>query len=189
MRRLLLIAVGLVALAGCSIPITGAASPAPDVPITLQAGPVAVASISKPVKVDIPALNISDDIVPVGLAADRTMEVPPVEHVGFYELGVHPGAQGPAVLAGHVNYKGVPGSFAHLGDLKPADRITVTGDDGAALTFEVYEVRDFSKTKFDYPFVFGNRNSADLLLVTCSGTVEDHNYSDNTAAAARLVQP
>jgi LPXTG-site transpeptidase (sortase) family protein len=188
-KRLLLIAVGLVALAGCSVPITGAANPAPDVSVMRQAGPIAPAAISKPVKVDIPALNISDDIVPVGLAPDRTMEIPPVEHVGFYELGVHPGAQGPAVLAGHVNYKGVAGSFARLGELKAGDRVTVTGDDGNALTFEVYEVRQFPKASFDYQFVFGNRNSADIVLVTCSGTVEDHNYSDNTAVAARLVQP
>lgn len=189
MKRLLLLAVGLVALAGCSVPITGAAQPALDLPVARQAGPIATAAITRPVKVDIPALKIADDIVPVGLAPDRTMEIPPVDQIGWYELGIHPGAQGPAVLAGHVNYKGVPGAFEHIGQLKVGDEVTVTGDDGAALTFEVYEVRDFPKSRFDYPFVFGNRNSADIVLVTCSGTVEDHNYSDNTAVAARLVQP
>jgi sortase (surface protein transpeptidase) len=183
--RLLLLA-GLLVLAGCGAPVPGEASPQPVIVSEVPAAAV-VEPILEPVRVDIPALGVTDELVPVGLAPDRSMEIPPVDRVGFYKLGPVPGEVGPAVLAGHVNYQGVAGSFQRIGDLKPGDRITVTGRDGAALTFEVYDVTQFPKAAFRYDFVFGNRAAPELVLVTCSGTVVDHSYLDNTAVAARLV--
>lgn len=186
--RLLVLLVGLLVLAGCGAPVPGEASPgqAQAAPTIEVAAPT---PILEPVRVDIPAIGVTDELVPVGLAPDRSMEIPPVDVVGFYKLGVAPGDLGPAVLAGHRNYDGVPGSFQRLPDLKPGDRVTVTGRDGATATFEIYEIRSFPKATFDYQFVFGDRNTADLLLVTCSGDVVGHSYLDNTAVAARLVVP
>jgi sortase (surface protein transpeptidase) len=166
--------------------VPGEASPASG-PVSEPAPLAQLAPIRDPARIDIPALGVTDELVPVGLAADRSMEIPPVDRVGWYELGVAPGEIGPAVLAGHRNYDGVPGSFQHIVDLRPGDHIAITGVDGASLIFEVYEVRSFPKSTFDYPFVFGDRDTADLVLVTCSGSVVGRSYLDNTAVAARVL--
>jgi hypothetical protein len=44
-----------------------------------------------PVFIAIPAVGIDARVVPVGLRADRTMEVPEVDLAGWYEPGPRPG--------------------------------------------------------------------------------------------------
>lgn len=177
----------LVVLVGCGAPVPGEAAPA-SAPAFGPAPLAQLAPIYDPARIDIPALRVVDELVPVGLVLpSREMEIPPVDVVGWYTEAVAPGEIGPAVLAGHRNYDGVPGSFQHIVDLRPGDHVTITGADGAQLIFEVYEVRDFPKAEFDYDFVFGDRDTADLVLVTCSGSVVDRSYLNNTAVAARLL--
>ena len=191
MKKFLPLIVGVLLVGGCS-------APAPDVPAmstgtTASSAPAPAAPVTEPLdqpdRVEIPALGVVDEVVPVGLNPDQTMEVPPVTEVGWYELSVPVGAVGPAVLAGHVNWHGTPGSFGRIGELKNGDRVIVVDKDGDQLTFEVYDERQFPKAQFDYQFVYGDRDTADVVLVTCSGDVIDHNYTHNTAVAARLVTP
>lgn len=184
--RLLFLLAGLLVLAGCGAPVPGEAAPASE-PVVVPAPLAQLDPIHDPARIDIPALRVTDELVPVGLAPDGSMAIPPVDVVGWYTEAVAPGEIGPAVLAGHRNYDGVPGSFQHIVDLRPGDHITITGAAGPQLIFEVYEVRSFPKAAFDYDFVFGDRDTADLLLVTCSGSVVDRSYLDNTAVAARLL--
>ena len=188
--RLLALIVGVLLVGGCS-------APAPDVPAstgtTTSSAPAPAAPVTEPLdepaRVEIPALGVVDEVVPVGLNPDQTMEVPPVTEVGWYELSVPVGALGAAVLAGHVNYEGVAGSFGRIGELKNGDRVIVVDKDGDRAEFEVYAVKEFPKAEFDYQFVYGDRDTAEVVLVTCSGDVIDHNYTHNTAVAARLVTP
>lgn len=184
MRRFLLALVAGLLLVGCgAFPVaTG-----PDALSVPAAAAPAAQPLDSPARVEIPVLGVVDELVPVGLAPDRSMEVPAVDEVGWYEPGVRIGDIGPAVLAGHVNWDGTPGSFERLGELTPGDEIIVSDADGRQLTFEVYEKREFPKTEFDTAFVFGNRTSPELIAVTCSGPVRDHSYLHNTAVAARLV--
>lgn len=145
--------------------------------------------MDRPSRVDIPAIGVTDELVPVGLAADGKMVVPAVDETGWYEPGVPVGAVGPAVLTSHVDYKGVPGAFQRLGDVQVGDDIVVTDADGRRLTFDVYDKREFPKAEFDAAFVFGDRDAPELVAITCSGGVVNHHYTHNTAVAARLVQP
>jgi DNA-binding transcriptional MerR regulator len=57
----------------------------------------------RPVSIEIPAVGVDATVVPVGLLADRTMEVPAVDQAGWYEPGSRPGEAGPAVIVGHVD--------------------------------------------------------------------------------------
>lgn len=173
--------------AGCGQQVAPAPSPAPSAPSTMAVA--AVAPLADPDRIEIPALGVTDELVPVGLAPNRQMEIPDVDEVGWYEPGVPLGAPGPAVVAGHVDYEGVPGAFKQLSKLKPGDDIVVVGKDGRTLIYDVYEVREFPKAAFDFEFVFGDRPAAELVAVTCSGPVENRSYLNNTAVAARLVTP
>ena len=87
--------------------------------------------------IEIPAVGVDALLVPVGLRADRTMEVPPVDQAGWYEPGPRPGEAGPAVIVGHVDSRRGPAVFFRLRDLRPGDRIVVGLDGGAARSFLV----------------------------------------------------
>jgi hypothetical protein len=45
----------------------------------------------RPVSIEIPAVGVDAAVVPVGLLADRTMEVPAVDQAGWSEPGPRPG--------------------------------------------------------------------------------------------------
>lgn len=182
-RLLLLLVAGLALVAGCGDPVYPAAQVQP-----VLAPPVV--TVAAPVQVEIPALHVSDNLVPVGLA-DGELELPDVHDTGWYDLAPRPGQLGRAVLAGHVNYDGVPGALGTIGKLHVGDLITTTAADGVASTFAVYAV--YPKIlKADYttktvPLVFGRSTGAELALVTCSGKVINHSYDSNAVVLARAI--
>lgn len=192
MRRAGLALAGLVLVAGC-----GATTPAePTPPLAPPAAPV----ITAPVSVTIPALDVTDDVVPVGLCKTRNppgcptgtgeMELPDVHETGFYELGPKPGEQGRAVLASHVDWEGVPGAFKHLPRVKVGDTVTTKAADGRETTFVVYASREIKKADYanvTVPLVFGPTTDRELAVVTCAGTVSNGSYDSNWVLLARLV--
>jgi sortase (surface protein transpeptidase) len=137
--------------------------------------------------VSIPALGVVDEVVPVGLNPDLTMQIPPVTAVGWYDLGPIPGQRGPSVLAGHVNYNGAQGAFARIGELKPGDAVLVTATNGAQVKFVIYDVIRYPKAAPNLQAAFGDTTVPELHLITCSGAVREHEYADNTVARARLA--
>lgn len=198
--RLLGLAVAALALvAGCGYGGVPAAEAPPVNGDTVQVVQPA-AAVAAPVSLTIPALKVSDDIVPVGLCAKKApprcdevnaLELPDISQVGYYKLAPKPGEVGRAVIAGHVDWLGTPGAFKHLGDLKPGDTFTVKGEDGTELTFAVYKVQaKLKKTEYakvTVPLLFSPTTDREVGLITCSGSVSGGQYSDNTIALARLV--
>ena len=62
--------------------------------------------------------------------------------VAWYRYGPTPGAPGSAVLAGHVDWHGVPGIFFHLSELCRVDPCPggfVASQDGRSLTIKLPE--------------------------------------------------
>ncbi|WP_324609793.1 sortase domain-bontaining protein, partial [Streptomyces sp. MBT28] len=60
---------------------------------------------SVPVGLRIPAIGVDTPVMRLGLAADGTVEVPPVTEddvAGWYRHSPTPGRTGPSVLLGHV---------------------------------------------------------------------------------------
>lgn len=184
--RLSLVALAVLSLAACASP-SPAPQPEPAPPSVVMTTPIA-----EPASVSIPALAITDEIVPVGIEPSGGMEVPPVDRVGWYNQSPYPGSPpaeiGPAILAGHVNWRGVAGTFAHIGRLKVDDTVEVTDTAGNAYIFVVYAVAQFKKVEFEanVPLIFNPTPGPELRLVTCSGDVIDHEYTDNTVVSARL---
>lgn len=194
MRLALVVAAAALLLAGCA---TGAG----DYPVTpveqVTAAPITAAPVvpavpvpGVPVLVTIPKLGASDDIVPVGIAADGSMEVPDVLMSGWYRLGVKPGEKGAAVVIGHVDFKGVPGQLGRIGELKPGDLVVVKDSAGVERTFVTDKVTQIPKSQYmarTVPLVFGDVPGAELRIVTCSGVVINHEYQSNTILSAHLL--
>lgn len=181
-RFLTVLAAGVLLLAGCGSTVDAISAVAPTLPPDTLSAPVAA-----PAKVAIPALNVEDNIVPVGLDADGGLAVPDVHETGWLNASPAPGMVGPALLAGHVNYQGSAGALAHIGDLKAGDRVDVTDMAGATTSFAVYQVDELGKAFIDWAQVLADRPGPELVLVTCSGQIVDHQYTDNTIVRARLV--
>lgn len=202
MTRVWWLLAGLLLVASCGY---GGVPAAEAPPVNGDQLPAVVAPVSsevaEPVSMTIPALKVTDDIVPVGLCATKDpprcetgtgeMELPNVSELGYYKLAPKPGEAGRAVILGHVDYEKKPGAFKHLGSLKPGDRFTVTDADGNDLIFEVYKVATgLKKSRYatdTVPLLFSPTDNHEVGLITCSGAVSDGEYSDNTVVLARLV--
>ncbi|MGY1601685.1 class F sortase [Geodermatophilus sp. SYSU D00815] len=153
----------------------------PDVP------PLAA---SPPVRVRIPGLGVSSAVVPLGLEADGSMELPPGAYpVGWYDRSPTPGQLGPAVLVGHVDWNGARGAFHGLRTLRPGDRIAVEREDGSTATFRVGRVERHPKDEFPTGEVYGDVGWSALRLITCGGSFDERtgDYSHNVVVFARLV--
>lgn len=165
------------------------ASAQPTKPVTT--GPVLPRSV--PVRLEIPQLQVSSDLLQLGLNPDQTVQVPPLAKdslAGWYKYSPTPGQLGPSVLLGHVDSAEYgPGIFFKLGALRPGSTLTVTRSDGTAAVFRVDRVVSYRKDQFPTLEVYGNTDSAQLRLITCGGKFDpsSHDYDSNIVAFATLV--
>ncbi|MEH0985846.1 class F sortase [Micromonospora sp. CPCC 205556] len=176
-------------------PSTGAAAPAAGPPAAaaqrpgeLTWGPLMASS--PPVRVSIPSLKVASATIPLGLQADGSMQVPDsATEVGWFTKAPPPGALGPAVLAGHVNWKGKRGVFFELGTMRAGDAISVARADGSTAMFTVTKVQQHPKDRFPTDEVYGATDHAALRLITCGGEFDDatQHYRDNVIVYARLA--
>ncbi|MFK0246816.1 class F sortase [Amycolatopsis azurea] len=186
------------ALTACAAPAPGeVASPAAPSPSTVSAAAPSPATISalapaKPARLEIPAIGVrTGGIVDLGLAGDGSLQVPhDAITTGWFTGGPAPGEIGPAVLAGHVDYKKLPGVFVRLKELKAGDEAFVHRVDGVTAVFTVYAVERHPKTSFPTDKVYGDTTGSELRLITCGGDFDSStgNYLDNVVAFARLTR-
>jgi hypothetical protein len=173
-------------------PVT--APPAAAPPASVPAGTGALTRgmllpTSPPTRVRIPALHADVPVTGLGQEPDGSMQVPTDAHtVGWYIRAPTPGALGPAVLAGHVDYHGAAGTFARLATLRPGAPIEVTRRDGATAVFAVTRVGRYAKDRFPADAVYGAIDHAGLRLITCGGDFDDRtgHYTDNVVVYADL---
>ncbi len=146
---------------------------------------------SAPERLRIPAIGVDTPVMRLGLAADRTVQVPPVAAhapAGWYDGSPTPGGTGPAVLLGHVTVGAYgDGVFLRLGRLRPGDRVAITLKDGATAGFTVYAVRTVAKDRFPTRDVYGDTAGPELRLITCGGAHVAGGYADNVLVFARLT--
>jgi sortase (surface protein transpeptidase) len=181
----------LVLLAGCGTAgphvaaSTTSAAPTSDV-----AAPTSAVPASPPVRLQVPAIGVDSQLMPLGLEDDGSLEVPPSGFpAGWFTGAPVPGEVGPAVMAGHVDWGGSRGVFYDLRSLKPGDGITVTRADGSTVRFAVVSVEQFPKDAFPSHAVYGDLDHPGLRLITCGGSFDRHarSYVDNIVVFADLA--
>ena len=195
----LALGLGLLVLTGCAgtpapaaaAPASTSAAPAPAATPSPSVAPAAlVMAASAPVRVQIPAIGVDSALMDLGLQDDGTLEVPPSGFpAGWFTGAPTPGEQGPAVLAGHVDWDGEPGVFWALRDVVAGDEITVTRADGSSAVFRVTEVGQYDKDAFPTAAVYADLDHAGLRVITCGGDFDRaaRSYEDNTVVFADLV--
>lgn len=176
-------------LVGCDV--APAPAPAPNPALA------AVGSVD-PVKVTIPALAVSSQLLHLGVDDRRRPMVPPVDQpdvAAWSTWSPRPGDTGPATIIGHVSGTAgaggphVPGVFSQLGDLQPGDEVLVWRGDDARLRFRVTRTEHYPKT--DLPDrVWAATDGPELRLVTCSGRYDPagRRFLDQTIVYAELTR-
>jgi sortase (surface protein transpeptidase) len=171
---------------------TSAPAVADEAPPADQGGAAAAGlPKSEPVSVDVPKIGAHSSLVPLGVNADNTIEVPPLSQpmqAGWYTYGPTPGELGPAVILGHVDGNKKPGIFYRLKELVPGDKIAVARKDGTTADFVVTKVDKVPKDDFPKS-VYDDTPDAQLRLITCGGAFDraSHNYLDNIIVYAQLT--
>ncbi|MCW2702381.1 MAG: secreted protein [Blastococcus sp.] len=162
----------------------------PEPPAEPTADVLVPLSPSTPVRLRIPAIGVDSALMGLGLQGDGSLEVPPEGFpAGWYTGAPTPGALGPAIIAGHVDWDGSPGVFFSLRDLAPGDTITVEREDGTAARFRVDSVQQFAKDAFPTDAVYADIDHAGLRLITCGGSFDRdaRSYRDNIVVFADLA--
>jgi hypothetical protein len=142
----------------------------------------------RPVRVTIPAIGVDAPVIPLGLDADRALEVPErFDVAGWWSGGARPGERGPAVIVAHVDSYTGPAVFFRLRSLRPGARIVVADRAGRRRRFVVQRVAEYSKAAFPTRRVYGTTARPTLRLITCSGAFDRStgHYVDNTVVFAR----
>ncbi|GAA3577913.1 class F sortase [Amycolatopsis ultiminotia] len=176
---LLLALVANLALVGC-----GSSTPAPAAaPVPSSAAAVGLTK-SEPVSVDVPSIDAHSSLVSLGLNADKTVQVPPVDQplqAGWYRYGPTPGEVGPAVVLGHIDGNHRKGIFWRLHEVKKGDEVVIGRKDGSKATFTVTRVDQIAKKTFPTEAVYGNTTDPQIRLITCGGAFDPaaHSYLDN----------
>ncbi|SFA83934.1 Sortase family protein [Amycolatopsis marina] len=140
---------------------------------------------------EIPAIGVSTgEIIDLGLEPDGALEVPAdAVTAGWFSKSPTPGELGPSVIAGHVDYRKVPGVFFRLHELPVGEQVTVHREDGTSVEFTVDRVERYPKAEFPTDEVYGNTEVPELRLITCGGAFDSSSgeYVDNVVAYATMT--
>jgi sortase (surface protein transpeptidase) len=147
---------------------------------------------SVPVRIEIPAIAVDAPVTKLGLNADGTVQVPPLDNhdlAGWYTGSVTPGAQGAAVMLGHVDSWSGGSVFFKIKNLKRGDKVDVIRANGSTAVFTVDGLQKAVKVAFPTSQVYGSPGYPALRLITCGGPFDaaTGSYLDNIIVYAHLT--
>jgi len=153
---------------------------------TTQSPDVVVVREPLPVSVEIPAIGVHAELVGLALNDDGSMEVPGFGLAGWYVKGPPPGANGPAVIAAHLDSTSGPDVFYELATLQPGDEIHVHREDGTTASFAVEDVAQHPKDELPGDRIWAASSQPRLTLITCGGAFDraSGHYTDNVIVYA-----
>ncbi len=122
---------------------------------------------------------------------DGAMQDPTTaDRIAWYKDSSRLGIDGNVVLAGHLNYWGVPeGVFYHLAEVEVGDDIVITGDKGGLYYYRVTWVEQVDASSAEIDDVVGPTDENSVTLITCGGTwnAKVQEYSQRTVVRAELL--
>ncbi|MEU3363480.1 class F sortase [Streptomyces pseudogriseolus] len=180
--------------AGTAGPATGDMAAAGRPPLTDLPTVHRPLTSAEPLTLDIPGLDLRAPVVARGLDERGAPDPPPLDRageVGWYAAGTAPGAEGAALMVGHVDTGTRPAVFHRLDTLEPGQEIRVGRSDGTVAEFTVEDVRVLDRDGFDAQEAYGPRHEgrAELRLITCGGAYDPttRTYEANVVVSAYLT--
>ncbi|MGH2758788.1 MAG: class F sortase [Actinomycetota bacterium] len=135
--------------------------------------------------VRLPKLGVSAPIFRVGVDTRSEMVVPRnAQDVAWLDQGPFPGDTQNAVLAGHIRWSGVPGSFGRIQQMSPGDIVVVE------LNGKKWEFRVQWTCLFDYDTdlaakIMGYTDAPSVTLISCGGVYSPAAGTHNKRVAVR----
>ena len=151
-----------------------------------------ITSPIRPIIIDIPSLNISTQIEPVGINPNNgSMAVPSSYYtVAWFEPGFRPGEPGRAVLAGHYdNSLGLDGVFKNLDRINIADEIILYDEQGNQQVYVVDGVTEVPYNLEDVSGIFGPADKPRISVITCGGSwIGDYRTYDKRTVVSAVIR-
>lgn len=125
-------------------------------------------------------LGVNARVLALGRDTDGKIGVPPgIWDVAWYTGSAKPGAAGVTFIDGHISGPSMPAVFRDLHHLSPGDDITVERGDGQRTAYRVRTVETRALATIDMDQVLTTRSDdkSTLVLMTCGGTFNAHEYS------------
>jgi hypothetical protein len=172
------------ALGAPSSPSVAAAQPGgPPTPAARPAAPPTETQPPVPVRLAVPGRGVDAAVDAVGVQPDGQMTLPEdVDRLGWYRFGPAPGADGSAVIAGHVDDReqGL-GAMAPLREAEVGDEVIVTDATGTTTRWRVVSRELIQKQALPLDRLFAREGPPRLTLITCGGPFlpEFGSYRDN----------
>ena len=142
-----------------------------------------------PDTISVPSVGVNSRLVPLGISAAGVLDVPKdYKLAGWWSSGPKPGADGAAIVVGHVDSKTGPAVFYKIKQTKVGDVINVHRADGSTVAFVVDAVRQYSKQSLPTNVVYGPTPTPSIRLITCGGSFDPKakSYRDNIVVFAHL---
>jgi Sortase domain len=143
--------------------------------------------VAAPARVVISALGVDGPVLAAGVNGAGELDIPPdARTLVWYRHGPSPGDVGSAVIAGHLNWRGVSGLFADLATTPVGAAVSVVYDDGSTRDFTVTAVELVEKPAVSVSGVFARDGASVLRLVTCGGEFDasTRHYRSNVIVTA-----
>ncbi len=123
-------------------------------------------------RVQIPALGVEAPIVKVGIDSSERMVVPTnAREVAWLDQGGFPGRTQNVVIAGHIAYNRVAGSFNRIGALSAGDEITIVIGQ-KTLRYRVVWNCSFPRDTNLADQIMGYTDVPSLTLISCGGVFD-----------------
>lgn len=149
-----------------------------------NAGPTPVNGVVK-----IPRFGVNAPIFKVGVGLDGMMVLPHnARDVAWLDQGPYPGDTQNVVLAGHIAYSHITGSFGHIQSLRPGDTVVVEMD-GKDWVYQIRWSCLFDRDTDLAAKVMGYTDVQSLTLISCGGVWDAaaHTHNKRVAVRAELV--
>ena len=139
--------------------------------------------------IKLPTLGVLAPIVKVGIDGANKMVVPHnARDVAWLDRGGIHGYTNNVVLAGHISYSRVDGSFMRIGSLRPGDEVKMDMN-GEHYTYRVTFVCLFGRNTDRAAQIMGYTEEPSLTLISCGGGWDSgaRTHSGRYAVRAELV--
>lgn len=143
---------------------------------------------SLPVWLEAPGVGVRAGVVPIGLRADGSLDVPapgPDAPAAWYSHSPTPGENGSSVIVGPVS------AFDRLRLLRPGDELSVGRADGSVVRFTITRIALYPKVHFPAEPASGPGDHPALTLLTSASHLDlDHgSRPSNLLVFARRTTP
>lgn len=171
-------------------------TPIPEATATPTATPLPTATATPlpvlPIRLRVPSIGVSAEVVHLGVKADGSMQAPDgPEVVAWYTFSARPGSPGNAVFAGHVDWHtGVTGVFWRLRELQPGDEVYIDGQDGREFVYAVASSTLYPANDAPVKDIIGPKPGECITLISCEGTFvrSEHDYDHRRVVVAERVR-